>query len=39
MAERKADLDDFRDEYGMDRNKRNAFGKCVSRKVHEAQED
>lgn len=27
----------FQDFYGTNRNKRNAFGKCVSRKAHEAQ--
>jgi hypothetical protein len=29
-AERKADPDAFRETYGTNRNKRNAFGKCVS---------
>ncbi len=28
----------FREQYGTNRNKRNAFGKCVSAKVKEAQE-
>ena len=32
-AERKADPDAFREEYGTNRNKRNAFGKCVSRQA------
>ena len=39
MAEREADLDDFRDEYGTNQNNRNAFGRCVSQKVRDAQED
>jgi hypothetical protein len=38
MTERKADLEQFREDYGTNRNKRNAFGKCVSQKVHEAQQ-
>jgi hypothetical protein len=38
MAERRQDLTDFRNTYGTNRNKRNAFGKCVSQKVHEAQQ-
>jgi hypothetical protein len=38
MTERKADLETFRQTYGTNRNKRNAFGKCVSKKVHEAQQ-
>jgi membrane protein involved in colicin uptake len=32
-AERAADGDAFKEEYGTNRNGRNAFGKCVSRKV------
>jgi len=39
MAERRDDLTDFRNTYGTNWNKRNAFGKCVSKKVHEAQQD
>jgi hypothetical protein len=38
MAERRDNLTDFRNTYGTNRNKRNAFGKCVSQKVHEAQQ-
>jgi hypothetical protein len=34
-AERAADPDAFREEYGTNHNKRNAFGKCVSGKVRE----
>jgi hypothetical protein len=34
-AERQADADAFRDKYGTNHNKRNAFGRCVSQKVHE----
>jgi hypothetical protein len=29
-------VDAFREEYGTNKNKRNAFGKCVSRKRHES---
>ena len=29
-AERTTDPDAFREKYGTNRNKRNAFGKCVS---------
>jgi hypothetical protein len=36
-AERDEDADAFRDEYGTNHNKRNAFGKCVSRKVRESE--
>ena len=39
MAERRDDLTEFRETYGTNWNKHNAFGKCVSKKVHEAQED
>jgi len=39
MAERRDDLTEFRNTYGTNWNKHNAFGKCVSKKVHEAQED
>jgi len=35
-AEREADAEAFAEEYGTNRNKRNAFGKCVAQKVHEA---
>jgi hypothetical protein len=38
-AERKADPDAFREKYGTNRNKRNAFGKCVSSKRSEADEE
>lgn len=38
-AEREADRDAFRDEYGTNGNKRNAFGKCVSRKAGAALEE
>jgi peptidoglycan/xylan/chitin deacetylase (PgdA/CDA1 family) len=34
-AEREADPVAFRDKYGTNPNKRNAFGRCVSKKVHE----
>jgi hypothetical protein len=37
-AERKADPEAFRTTYGTNRNGRNAFGKCVSKKAHEAEE-
>jgi hypothetical protein len=32
-AERDADVDAFREKYGTNHNKRNAFGKCVSQKA------
>jgi hypothetical protein len=35
-AERAADADAFEEEYGTNANKRNAFGKCVSKKAREA---
>ena len=35
-AERAADIDAFREKYGTNKNKRNAFGKCVSSKRHES---
>jgi hypothetical protein len=35
--ERKADPDAFTETYGSNHNKRNAFGKCVSQKQHEAE--
>ena len=35
-AERSEDEEAFKDEYGTNENDKNAFGKCVSRKVHEA---
>jgi Cu2+-containing amine oxidase len=38
-AERKADPDAFREKYGTNRNKRNAFGKCVSSQRSEADEE
>ena len=34
-TERNADADAFREQYGTNANKRNAFGKCVSQKVRE----
>jgi hypothetical protein len=34
-AEREADRKAFEDTYGTNKNKKNAFGKCVSQKVHE----
>jgi hypothetical protein len=34
--ERKADPEAFRAQYGTNKNKRNAFGKCVSQRAHEA---
>jgi hypothetical protein len=37
-AERKADPDGFKEQYGTNKSKRNAFGKCVSKKSHEAEE-
>jgi len=39
MAERRENLSDFRDTYGTNWNERNAFGKCVSKKVHDARQD
>jgi hypothetical protein len=33
-AEREADRKAFEDTYGTNKNKRNAFGKCVSQKAH-----
>jgi hypothetical protein len=36
-AERDADADAFREKYGTNANKRNAFGKCVSQKVRESE--
>jgi hypothetical protein len=36
-AERSADRKTFEETYGTNHNKKNAFGKCVSQKVHEAQ--
>lgn len=38
-AERKADGDAFAEAYGTNRNKRNAFGKCVSQKSQEDEEE
>jgi hypothetical protein len=38
LAERTDDIDAFRQTYGTNRNKRNAFGKCVSEKVREAKQ-
>jgi FtsZ-interacting cell division protein ZipA len=35
-AERTADPAAFQDKYGTNHNKKNAFGKCVSQKSHEA---
>jgi len=35
-AERSADRKTFEDTYGTNHNKKNAFGKCVSQKAHEA---
>ncbi len=34
-AERQADPEQFREDYGTNKNKRNAFGKCVAGKVHD----
>ena len=36
--ERKADREAFEEKYGTNRNKRNAFGKCVSQTVREQEE-
>ena len=33
-TEREADADAFREKYGTNKNKRNAFGRCVSQGVH-----
>jgi FtsZ-interacting cell division protein ZipA len=38
-SERSADRKAFEDKYGTNHNKKNAFGKCVSQKVHEAGDD
>jgi hypothetical protein len=38
-AEREADAEAFADKYGTNANKRNAFGKCVSNKAREAEEE
>jgi hypothetical protein len=38
-AERKADPSGFKEQYGTNRNKKNAFGKCVSKKSHEAEQE
>jgi hypothetical protein len=37
--ERKADPDAFREQYGTNHNKRNAFGKCVSKTTRELNEE
>jgi hypothetical protein len=37
-TERSADRKAFEEKYGTNHNKKNAFGKCVSQKVHEAAE-
>ena len=37
-AERSADRDAFKEKYGTNRNKSNAFGKCVAAKRREARE-
>jgi hypothetical protein len=37
-AERKADPDAFKEQYGTNKNKKNAFGKCVSKKAKAAEE-
>lgn len=36
-TERQADADAFKEKYGTNANKRNAFGKCVSQKVRETE--
>jgi len=36
-TERDADADAFREQYGTNANKRNAFGKCVSQKARESE--
>jgi hypothetical protein len=38
-AERKANPEEFADTYGTNANKSNAFGKCVSKKVRENEEE
>jgi hypothetical protein len=38
-AEREADAAAFAETYGTNHNDRNAFGKCVSTKVHEDEEE
>jgi hypothetical protein len=38
-AEREADPEGFQETYGTNRNKRNAFGKCVSSSVKHAPEE
>jgi hypothetical protein len=38
-TERSADRKAFEEKYGSNHNKKNAFGKCVSQKVHEAGDD
>jgi hypothetical protein len=38
-AERKADPDAFKEQYGTNKNKKNAFGKCVSKKAKAAEEE
>ena len=38
MAERRNGIEAFREKYGTNKNKRNAFGKCVSQTVHKAQD-
>ena len=38
-AEKKADSDAFKEKYGTIANKKNAFGKCVSQKVKEQQQE
>jgi hypothetical protein len=38
-AEREVDPEAFADEYGTNANKRNAFGKCVSKKARENEEE
>lgn len=37
-AEKAQDADAFKQKYGTNKNKRNAFGKCVSQKSHELDE-
>ena len=38
-AEKKQDADAFRQKYGTNKNKKNAFGKCVSQHVKQEQQD
>jgi hypothetical protein len=38
-TERSADRKAFEEKYGTNHNQKNAFGKCVSQKVHEAGDD